>query len=644
TLDGQITIISNDPDQTNTQFDINAQITGGVLNVDGLSGQEEDDQIVDFGTVYAGENATRTITLTNIGDAELTITSIIVGNGFTIDTNLDPEQTEDGVTLAVGQSLEVVVGCSPNGWEEIAGNITITTDNIESPQTTINLQGVGRANALEITEFDGIEDGAVDAGEIWIENERNIHTWQLVNHGNDPLTISLSLDGADFTLAGPETVILTAGESYTVNLTLNTELARSVTSTLTLRADDFEGTTESITVSASPYALVGNGMYYSFQDHSGDRVIISLSGSAVGKIRLGNDNQPDIESIELTSLESGFTNPYRLNIPAFLSIIVCGSGTTELGQLSGEADLKILNAPKVNLVETGIDLQGSIDILMLNQVTNGAQMSFSTNMAALLIIQQISDAGSIEIDGDVSLLYTREFTGSSLSSNSIRFAMVDNLNADIKVTDGGLDYLIVRSGDLDGNIDVNGRLGSVFIMNGDLLGNLNVETDISRIFLPRGTITGAVKSGRTIGHVFAANLNKANISALHQIDRIDVLENMSESLVSIGSETNSPINGSAPAVADLDAYLGSINVRGTFSASNIAVGVARGDDGSFVNGIASSTSGSIGSVTISRVAFDNQALPFGLIARDSLSNLHISNRLLQSDYHQDDFHATVLGE
>ncbi|MCK5270369.1 MAG: choice-of-anchor D domain-containing protein, partial [Sedimentisphaerales bacterium] len=568
-LDGQITIISNDPDEANTQFDINAQITGGVLNVDGLSGH---DQTIDFGTVYAGENATRTITLTNTGDAELTITSIIVGNGFTIDTNLDPEQTEDGVTLTVGQSLEVVVGCSPNGWEEIAGNVTITTDNIESPQTTINLQGVGRDGALEITEFDGIEDGAVDAGEIWLKNDRNIHTWQLINHGNDPLTISLSLDGADFILAGAETIILAGGESYTVNLTLDTELARSVTNTLTLRADDFEGTTESITITANPYALVGSGMNYSFQDHSGDLVIISLSGSAVGRVQLGDSNQPDIESIELTTLESGFTNPYGLNIPAFLSIIVCGSGTTELGQLSGEADLKILNAPKVNLVETGIDLQGSIDILMLNEVTNGAQMSFSTNVAALLVIQQISGAGNIEIDGDISLLYTREFVGGSLSSDSIRFAIVDNLNADIEVTDGGLDYLIVRSGDLNGNIDVNGRLGSVFIMNGDLLGNLNVENDISRIFLPKGTITGAVKSGRTIGHVFAANLNKANISALHQIDRIDVLENMSESLVSIGSETNSPINGSAPAVIDLDAHLGSISVRGTFSASNIAVG------------------------------------------------------------------------
>ncbi|MCK4628704.1 MAG: choice-of-anchor D domain-containing protein, partial [Sedimentisphaerales bacterium] len=83
TLDGQITIVSNDPDQANTQFDISVQIVGGVLNVDGLSLQGVDDQTVDFGTVYAGENATRTITLTNIGDAELTVTSIIVGNGFT---------------------------------------------------------------------------------------------------------------------------------------------------------------------------------------------------------------------------------------------------------------------------------------------------------------------------------------------------------------------------------------------------------------------------------------------------------------------------------------------------------------------------------------------------------------------------------
>jgi len=626
-LDGQITIVSNDPDQPQSSIDLTARMVGGVLSVYDSCGSNQDHQI-DFGTVYAGENAQQTITLVNTGDGELTIFEVIVDGGFIIDTG----QISDGVVLAVGQPLTVTVGYSPSSMGEVTGTVTIVTDDNESPTATVSLCAVGQIDPLEITELDYIQDGLIDAGDIWIESNEFIRTWQLTNHGSEPLTISLSqTGGTDLQLVGPETIILRANQSYNVNMIVSTELACPITTTLTLKADDFSNTTETLTVSASPYAIVSSGKPYSFTDHTGDRVSISLSGHALAKVNLGTPDQPDIESIQL----------FAGSEPAKLNINVAGGGSTQLGQLTGRACLSSFNAENVDLVGSGIDLDGQINKLRLSSLLNGAQINFSTYKPATVRLNRIIGESDINIDGDLRVFRVDEFLGGSLRGDSIGNLLLGRLDADIDVTNGDLDKAIVRHGDLNGDINVNGRVGSVKIMNGDLVGMLNAEDNIDHITLSKGTITGTIKSGRIIGKIKAANTDQADIFARNGIDKINILADMSETVVSVGFDGVYQ-SDTAAAIAELDAFLGSIKVRGTFTASTIAVGVALGGDGGFLNSSANAATGFIGSIDLAQVNTNNEASPFGVVAKDSMAKVRVNSSPVNIGYQQDDFYVTVL--
>jgi len=515
---------------------------------------------------------------------------------------------------------------------EVTGTVTIVTDNNESPTATVSLCAVGQIDPLEITELDYIQDGLIDAGDIWIESNEFIRTWQLTNHGSEPLTISLSqTGGTDLQLVGPETIILRASQSYNVNMIVSTELACPISATLTLRAEDFSNTTETLTVSASPYAIVSSGKRYSFTDHTGDRVSISLSGHALAKVNLGTPDQPDIESIQL----------FAGSEPAKLNINVAGGGSTQLGRLTGRACLSSVNAENVDLVGSGIDLDGQINKLRLSSLLNGAQINFSTYKPATVRLNRIIGESDINIDGDLRVFRVDEFLGGSLRGDSIGNLLLGRLDADIDVTNGDLGRAIVRHGDLNGDINVNGRVGSVKIMNGDLVGMLNAEDNIDHITLSKGTITGTIKSGRIIGKIKAANTDQADIFARNGIDKINILADMSETVVSVGFDGVYQSDTSA-AIAELDAFLGSIKVRGTFTASTIAVGVALGGDGGFLNSSANAATGFIGSIDLAQVNTNNEASPFGVVAKDSMAKVRVNSSPVNIGYQQDDFYVTVL--
>jgi len=645
-LDGWCSITSNDPEQVSTTLSLNAQIVGGVLTAyDSYSDNE--DHFIDFGSVFLGEQVNQTLTLVNTGDAELKITGLSADGSFTLDYVLNPDLPADDISLAVGESLQVVVGYAPNNCQEVTGYITIVTNDNELPLTIVDLQAMGQSGALESVPLGQAVGGSIDLGEISLaDNQQQIPVWQVTNHGNEPLTISLTLDeAAGFQTIGPNTIILEAEETYTISITFSSNLAREVSGSLTFTVDDFDQSTETISLSANPYALVGRGRNYSFSDNSGDRVIVSLSGGAWAKIHLGEADQPDIESIQfITAAEAGFEDQSGTMTAGFLNIIVTGGGTTEIGLLTGQADLSFLNAPQVNVVAAGIDLQGAIDFLRLNSLTEGAQLNFASRSPAFIMMGHISDDSSINVDGPVRIFLANDFAGGALSTDNISIMLLDRLAADVEVTQGSLDNLIVRQGDLGGNINVNGSLGTVLVLQGDLLGNIQAESDISRILLPRGTITGSIKSGRDIGNILANDFDRARLFAQRHIERINVLGDVSDSLISIGYDPAQMSQGDSWSSAETDASLGTLQIGGTFNGSNVAVGIAPDIDGNFLNGSSYNTTGTIGSVTISRVITDNQTLPFGVMAKDSLSRVNIENQLIPTDYHQDDFYITVMNK
>gem|GEM_PF-910717 len=628
TLAGQIIIVSNDSDQTKTIVPLSAQIAGGVLSIS-ESCQVPDDNQIDFGSIYVGENGLRPIILTNTGDGPLIIHDLSIGEGFTFDIDISDEP----LVLAADESVTIQVGYSPDEQEEISGELTITTDNNEAPVSNVYLYALGKTDALEITEVDQSNDGLINVGRVRTGQSHSIGIWEITNHGNIPLTINLdSAASSNFAIAGPDIVTIDAGQSHTVNLEFNADPARLLSDTVTVTANDYYSTSKTLTVTADAYALIEKGKPYRFVDQDGDRVTVSVTGTARAELKLGESNQPDIDSI--TFLDGSNSGS--------LKIKVSNKGITEIGSISGSANLKNIKAASVDLTGEGINLQGNLSQLNIGNLTNGADITFAAAKPALIKINEAQENSTIDIDGALRKFFAKEMDGSELRSDDIGHMRVGQMDADIEITEGGLDSLTLCDGDLQGEMNISGHLGKVKIINGDLMGTLKVKNAIGTVNVLHGDITGNLKSGNSIKTIKAQNINQAEIIAQQGIDHIQVKNDMIDSMVSVGYDPTSMKNINAQA-AGIDAYIGKINVKGVFSASTVAVGVAPDVQGNFMNGSGSTGKGEIGKVNLGQVDSQNETQPFGLIAKDAIAKIRV-NRHLFNDNQLDDFYVTVLAK
>jgi Abnormal spindle-like microcephaly-assoc'd, ASPM-SPD-2-Hydin len=92
---------------------------------------------VNFGNVVIGSPSTQPITLTNSGNASLSISqAAISGSGFSMSGIATP------MTLAAGQTATVSVQFAPQESGSVTGTISIVSDATNSP-TLISLSGTG---------------------------------------------------------------------------------------------------------------------------------------------------------------------------------------------------------------------------------------------------------------------------------------------------------------------------------------------------------------------------------------------------------------------------------------------------------------------------------------------------------------------
>jgi hypothetical protein len=93
-------------------------------------------------TVVGATTAAKIVTLTNSGTATLNIASIVTSGDFALTTGALP----CGSTLAVGKSCKIRVTFTPTQIGARTGNITLTDNAANSPQT-VPLSGTGTAQA-----------------------------------------------------------------------------------------------------------------------------------------------------------------------------------------------------------------------------------------------------------------------------------------------------------------------------------------------------------------------------------------------------------------------------------------------------------------------------------------------------------------
>ncbi len=211
-----------------------------------------------FGNVTVGTSATHTLTISNPGNAALTVNSLSYPTGFSGNWSSG--------TIAAGASQNVTVTFAPNAAQTFGGNITVNS-NATSGTNTIAVSGTGTAVATRIIGLSGdLAFGNVTVG----QTDTRILT--ISNTGNSTLTVnSISYPtGFSGNWSGGT---ITAGAARNVTVTFAPHAAQPFGGNITVNADATSGTN---TIAAS-----GTGAAIATR-------IIGLSGDlAFGNITVG---------------------------------------------------------------------------------------------------------------------------------------------------------------------------------------------------------------------------------------------------------------------------------------------------------------------------------------------------------------------
>ena len=173
---------------------------------------------VSFGTVTVGQTNSQTITLSNPGTANLTVTqSAGPGTGFGLTGLAFP------LTLAPGKSTAFTVSFTPTSGTNSSSSLTLVSNAPNSP-TTIPLSGTGLAPVLQLTP----STTSLSFGSQAL-NASATQSVTLTNTGNAAVSISqVNVTGTGFTLSGSAPLVtLSAGQAASFSVTFTPTAAGS---------------------------------------------------------------------------------------------------------------------------------------------------------------------------------------------------------------------------------------------------------------------------------------------------------------------------------------------------------------------------------------------------------------------------------
>ncbi|MDP2312020.1 MAG: choice-of-anchor D domain-containing protein [Pseudomonadota bacterium] len=170
---------------------------------------------LDFGSLGAGDAATQTFTVSNVGPEEsvLEVSEVTIGGaagGFTILTPVEALT----FSLPGGTSTDIEVAFTPEGANEQIAEAIVASDDEDEKRVTVDLLGEGRVPELEISP------DPLDLGTAYVGCDKD-HDITLTNVGTDDLVISaIGHTGGDFALTDLNVLPLTLApaEATTVNV------------------------------------------------------------------------------------------------------------------------------------------------------------------------------------------------------------------------------------------------------------------------------------------------------------------------------------------------------------------------------------------------------------------------------------------
>jgi hypothetical protein len=165
---------------------------------------------VSFGPVAVGSTVSQSVTVSNTGGSNLSITQASVGaQGFAVSGVSFP------MILGAGQQSTFRVVFAPRAIGSVSGAISVMSNAASAP-ATVSVSGSGVA----ATSLLNASTANLNLGNVPIGNS-NVLGVTLTNAGNSNVSISnVRVSGAGFTTSGVSAgLILTPGQSATLNVT-----------------------------------------------------------------------------------------------------------------------------------------------------------------------------------------------------------------------------------------------------------------------------------------------------------------------------------------------------------------------------------------------------------------------------------------
>jgi PGF-pre-PGF domain-containing protein len=305
----QLEIDSNDPNESTATVDLLG--TGA-----GVPEIAVDPATVEFGTVTIGDSASEDVTVTNTGNANLTITAVSLGGP---DAGaFDAPSLDEPITLAPGESVTEAVTFGPTSAGEKTATLSIESDDPAQQTTEIALSGTAEEAVSDIA----VDPAAVEFGEVTVGGAAT-DSVAVSNEGDAPLDLTaVSVTGSDagaFAVTDSGDGTVAPGETTTVEIEFAPESAGAKSAGLEIESNDPDAPSTTVPLSGTgdpvpdiantPKALLFGTV--TTADSETTRLLVTNFG----------DMPLEINSVNITGLDAG----------AF-SIVDGGSSTVAPGE------------------------------------------------------------------------------------------------------------------------------------------------------------------------------------------------------------------------------------------------------------------------------------------------------------------------
>jgi Abnormal spindle-like microcephaly-assoc'd, ASPM-SPD-2-Hydin/Protein of unknown function (DUF1573) len=279
-----------------------------------------------FSSVPVGTSYTQSVTLTNVGGSNTTISGFnISGSTFTVKGLTVPQ------TVAPGGTATFEVVFSPTQSAQYTGTVTLDV-NTTQKTLAIPLEGTGATGTRVLT----VSPGALNFGSINVGAQTTAKV-QVQNTGTSTLTVSqVSLSGTGFSANGVASGLqINAGQSaaLTVEFSPSTAGAKSGTvsitsnastpvTTIALSGSGVAASTHSVQLSwlaSSSSSVVGYNVY---RANNGTTSFAKLNSTAIAGLAYVDDNVQagltyvyEVTTVASDGVESTPCNPVSATVP-----------------------------------------------------------------------------------------------------------------------------------------------------------------------------------------------------------------------------------------------------------------------------------------------------------------------------------------